>query len=442
MKRFLLEYLPAWLLLTVLGFIVLHAPLTVWLGTIFPEQNLFIKAWKEVLIALATVPVIIQLWRSKKWRSFVGQPVVMLALVYIVLHIFMLGIYPQPLNNTVAGLMIDLRYVAYFLVVLGFLTLYPAYKKPMLRIGVAGAFIVVVFAVMQVFMPKYALEAIGYGDNTIQPYLTVDKNPDFIRHNSTLRGPNPLGAYAGMVLAGVAAYWLATRKKLDSWKKYLPLLVLGLSACVALWISYSRSAAIAAFVAILLVLAAKYGFRVSRRTWYIAAAVVVMAFGALYLARDTAFVHNVILHDNPTTGAEVTSNAAHAESFAFGMGRMLAQPLGAGIGSTGSASIIDSAEGLIIENQYLMIAHEVGWLGIIIFLMLFGALLRQLWIRRGDWLAAALFASGVGLAVIGILLPVWADDTVSLVWWGMAAVALIGGNHGQNTANKKAKRTT
>lgn len=424
MKRFLLEYLPAWLLLVVLGFIVLHAPLTVWLGTVVPDYSLAIKAWKEVLIALASLLVALGLWRSGKWRAFIKQPLVMLSLGYAALHVFMLGIYPQPFDNTIAGLLINLRYVAYFTVVLGFLTLYPKYKGAFIRISIAGAVIVVGFAVLQMFMPKYALEAIGYGDSTIQPYLTVDKNPDFVRHNSTLRGPNPLGAYAGMVIAGVLAYWLAARKKLIGWKSYLPLIVLFVAASVALWTSYSRSAAIGALVAAILVFAAKYGFTMSRRTWHIAAAVVVMAFGALYLARDTAFMHNVILHDNPTTGAEVTSNAAHVDSFVEGMERMAVQPLGAGIGSTGSASIINNSEGLIIENQYFMIAHEVGWLGIILFLMLFGALLRQLWIRRSDWLAAALFSSGVGLAVIGVLLPVWADDTVSLVWWGMAAVAL------------------
>jgi hypothetical protein len=36
-------------------------------------------------------------------------------------------------------------------------------------------------------------------------------------------------------------------------------------------------------------------------------------------------------------------------------------------------------------------------------------------------------ASGIGLALIGLLLPVWVDDTVSIVWWGLAAIATGGG---------------
>jgi hypothetical protein len=48
----------------------------------------------------------------------------------------------------------------------------------------------------------------------------------------------------------------------------------------------------------------------------------------------------------------------------------------------------------------------------------------RLWQRRTDWLALGLFSSGIGLALIGLLLPVWVDDTVSIVWWGLAAVAI------------------
>jgi hypothetical protein len=97
--------------------------------------------------------------------------------------------------------------------------------------------------------------------------------------------------------------------------------------------------------------------------------------------------------------------------------------MGAGIGSTGSASLLGT-EPVIIENQYLMIAHEVGWLGVVLFAVLYGYMVGRLWQQRRDWLALGIWASGVGLAAIGLLLPVWADDTVSIVWWGLAAISL------------------
>jgi len=80
--------------------------------------------------------------------------------------------------------------------------LFPEKKDLFLRVGIIGALIVAVFAILQVFvLPKDFLIYLGYGENTIQPYLTVDQNQDFIRINSTLRGPNPLGAYAVIVLS-------------------------------------------------------------------------------------------------------------------------------------------------------------------------------------------------------------------------------------------------
>jgi hypothetical protein len=59
-------------------------------------------------------------------------------------------------------------------------------------------------------------------------------------------------------------------------------------------------------------------------------------------------------------------------------------------------------------------------------------ILARLWGLRKDWLALGVFASGIGLAIVGIFLPVWTDDTVSIIWWGLAAIALFPNNKGYN----------
>ena len=89
-----------------------------------------------------------------------------------------------------------------------------------------------------------------------------------------------------------------------------------------------------------------------------------------------------------------------------------------------------------------MIAHESGWIGLILYLWIFIIFLVRSWHRRRDWLEETVFASGIGLALIGLLLPVWADDTVAIIWWGLAAIALAKGELYERTTNKKAKRTT
>ena len=47
----------------------------------------------------------------------------------------------------------------------------------------------------------------------------------------------------------------------------------------------------------------------------------------------------------------------------------------------------------------------------------------------------------MGLAFVGLLLPVWVDDTVSILWWGLAAIAIVGVGkgtvYGKRASHKK-----
>ena len=414
------------LLLVVFGGIVLHAPFMVSLGTVLPEAELGIKAWKEVLLAVATGLFLVIYMREKRPEMF-KSPLSLLIGAYFALHLLMVPVFFTGVESTVAGLLIDLRFLVFFVLVYGALRLYPQTKTLFLRTFFAGAAVVAGFAVLQVtVLPDDVLSHIGYGASTISPYLTIDQNTDYVRINSTLRGPNPLGAYAAIVIAISLAYWLKARRSMGSWRQ-VGLGVLVVASTVALWASYSRSAAVAAIVAVGLVIVVSLGKRYGK---YVAAAMVAVALlgtTGLIAFRDSSFVSHVVLHANPQDESATNSNEGHAESLADGAERMINQPFGAGVGSTGSASLQTDTP-LIIENQYLMVAHEVGWLGALTFIAIFGLLLRELWQRRGYWLALGVGASGIGMAIIGVLLPVWVDDTVSIVWWGLAAIALAVGS--------------
>ncbi len=329
----------------------------------------------------------------------------------------------QGPSASFAGLAIDLRFVLYFALVYIAMTLYPRYRKMFIKIGIGGALVVLVFALLQVFiLPNDVLKYLGYNVNTISPYLTIDKNQAFIRINSTLRGPNPLGAYAGIVLTLLTA-WTA-KKKVD--KKRWPLtvfVILLVGAVVTLWASYSRSAQTGTAIAIAIVLAVTFWHKLSTKMWLIIGILFVIAAGGLFMARNTSFISNVVLHENPNGGSSVNSNEGHISSINDSFSQLLKQPLGAGLGSTGSASLLGkNAE--IIENQYLLVAHEAGWLGLALFVSIFAAVMTRLWKLRKDWLALGVFAIGIGLAVVGLFLPVWTDDTVSIIWWGLAAVVV------------------
>lgn len=427
MKLAWLTSVYAVILLIIFGGIVVHAPLTVWLGTVFPDYSPLIKSWKEILMIPAALLAGVLVTRQGLWRELSRDWLFRLIVAYALLHIVLAIILPQDTLAQLAGFAIDLRYMLFFGLVYVLIRLAPQWRKQIVYVGAIGAVVVVGFATLQLFLPKDTLSYIGYSKQTIAPYLTVDENPDFIRYSSTLRGPNPLGAYAGIVLGMITA--LLVRRKLPLQRKKVLWATGAITACslVAVWINYSRSALVAAIVTVLIVLGVTMLRRMSRRAWLAVGVVFVILAGSLAVAWESNFVSNVILHENPTTGAEVSSNDGHVESLIFGVGRLVAQPLGAGIGSTGSASLYDDDEGgVIIENQYLYIAHETGWLGLALFVAIFGLIMVRLWRARDDWLALGAFASGVGMALIGLLLPVWADDTVAIVWWALAATALGG----------------
>lgn len=418
----LIDRLFIGLLLVVFGGIVLHAPLTVFLGTVAPDYELFIKSWKEVLLGVAAVLAIAVLTRRHQW-GLLRRKLFYVIAGFAALNLLLIPLYFTTLEATLAGLLINLRYFLFFVLVYVAVALYPGLRRAFLYVFFAGAAVVIGFGLLQItVLPHDILTYLGYGRDTIAPYLTVDQNMDYIRINSTLRGPNPLGAYAVIVLAMVAAVLAKGWGFIRNWERWV-LGVLGMGSGVILWVSYSRSALLAAGVALGVLALVVYGRKLRPALWAGLLGLAVLAGVTVFALRDTPFISQVVLHEDPLEGNAVNSNDGHAESLVDGTERLLRQPLGAGIGSTGSASLY-SDQPVIIENQYLFVAHETGWIGLGLFVAISGGALVLAWRRRDDWLALAVFSSGIGLMVIGLVLPVWVDDTVSIIWWGLAAVAL------------------
>lgn len=421
-KISILDALFVGILLVIFGGVVLHAPITVGLSSLMPEYELFIKSWKEVLLGVALLLSVVLLTVHKRW-AIINNRIVYLIAAFGVLNLLLIPLFYNNFESTVAGLFINLRLFLFFVLVYVAIKLYPRAYRLFLITFLTGALVVTVFAILQVtVLPHDILKYLGYNDSTIAPYLTVDQNINYVRINSTLRGPNPLGIYAVITLVAVLVAWLRGPRNMTN-KEQVVAGIIAAGSVIALWASYSRSAALAALVAVGIVVAITYGRRISKAAWVIFAVVALTLTGSLVALRDTQFVSQVILHEDPAEGNDVNSNDGHADSLIEGTNRMIKQPLGAGVGSTGSASLYGD-EPIIIENQYLFIAHENGWVGLGLFLAISYFVLTGLWKRRAQWLALTLFASGVGIAIAALFLPVWVDDTVAIIWWGLAAIAL------------------
>lgn len=425
-----IEKLYVGLLVFIFGAIILHAPISVYLGTIFPDSVLFIKSWKEILILIAGLLAIYLLYKKQRF-DILKSPILILSAIYALIHLTCISL-STSYDSVLAGLAIDLRYILFFDLVYIASMLYPLIRPIFIKIGLIGAVIALGFGLLQVFiLPKDVLKHIGYNETTIASYLTVDQNENYIRINSTLRGPNPLGAYAMTVLSLILAlvvtrFRLITKNK----KQTVGIAVLAFAGLVTLWASYSRSALLAMVLSVFILLAVLVTKRkIPKRLMVAIGLISVLLVASLFMFKDSDFVSNVLLHENPAEVNQINSNEGHVESLIDGWNRFITQPFGGGIGSTGSASLF-TPKPLIIENQYLFIAHEVGWLGLGLFAAIYALLLTNFWRLRADWLALGLLASGVGLFVIGLLLPVWVDDTISIIWWGLAAVVFANSKKG------------
>lgn len=436
-------------LLVIFAGIVVHAPLTVWLGTVFPDASLLIKAWKEILMLLLVPITGYLLFVYGKLTSFLRDPLVLLIVLFAAIHFWSAALFYQGTTATFAGFAIDLRFLLFLTLVYAAVQLQPTWRRGLLISVGVGAFVVTVFGALQLILPIDVLANIGYSRDTIAPYLTVDKNYDFIRINSTLRGPNPLGAYVGIIFGLLTAVLVKGKLALRDRRVLSGVIILAVCGAITLWTSYSRSALVAAIAIVGVVVFATLLRKVSPRTWIASVAIVFALAGGLFVSRESDFVSHVILHEDPDGGSPTKSNDEHVSSLEYGAGQMIREPFGAGVGSTGSASLLGD-DGQIVENQYFFVSHETGWAGLATFLGIFGLVMWRLWQRRADWLALGVFASGVGMALIGILLPVWADDTVAIIWWGLAGIALAGqiaahkkerGGNGRRSTKQKATRT-
>lgn len=407
-----------------------HAPMTVLVSTHFEAVSLIAKSWKEIVLLLVFGLLVWQISLQKLWPLIARDRLVQLVAAYAAIHLlFVVGLYFSSTKSLLAGLEIDLRGALVFCeTYVAIRYLWPSMRGPLLRAIALASVVIVGFAVGQLFLPRDFLAHFGYSEQTIRPFLTVDKAPGLTRENSTLRGPNPLGAYAASLLLFLAAWWYVRKATLDTRAKQLSFYGLGIASVIALVVSYSRSAWLGFLCALVAAIVFTLRTRAHRGTWIAMAIVVCASIGGLFALRSDPTVSTIFFHNNPN-GSSVKSDDQHAASLAEGAKTVLTHPLGLGIGSAGSASLL-SNKPTIVENQYLFVAYEAGWLGLVCFVAVFGMILYRAYCHRQEYLVLGVLLSGICLGIIGLMLPVFTDDVIMIMWWGIAGIALAGVSSG------------
>ncbi|HUA13541.1 MAG TPA: O-antigen ligase family protein [Candidatus Sulfotelmatobacter sp.] len=396
--------------------------LTVWASSLVGHYTA-VRLWDDVVLLLVILGSVYLLFTDKKIRfNTLSRRLVWVILGYIFLSLA-LGLV-SFLDKDVTGkavlygLLINLRYLAFFLVTWCVALRISRLRRHWPTFVLWPAVVVVAFGLLQIFvLPHDFLRHFGYGPNTIPVIETVNSNAKYVRIPSTLRGANPLGAYLIIPISILAVFLVRPKKTL----KHIALFV---GAVITLFYTYSRSALFGAFVSVVIVV---FTAKLSEKTLKLSAVVVcilVIAGGIFYsLDKNNAGVQNLVLHTQKNSVVKTTSDQNHESNLKIGVKQLIREPLGRGPGTAGPASVYNN-NARIAENYYVQIGQEVGWLGLVLFLLINVGVGYLLWLRRDDPLALALFASLIGISIVNMFSHAWADDTLAYTWWGLAGIAM------------------
>jgi len=414
------------LIVIIILLVPFQAFITVWPASNFGHYTVF-RLWDEVALAIAGILALGLLWQHPGvWNRLKKLQIVWLIVAYIALEL-LTGLIAFARHNVNAkalgyGLIVNLRFLTFFVVCLVAATCSPWLKKHWRQLLFIPAIVVIVFGLLQHFvLPNDFLRHFGYSLQTILPYETINHNVTYIRIMSTLRGANPLGTYLVIVVAASLAEFLRQGKR----NSRLAYGLLFVGSLVTLFYSYSRSAWIGAALAVIIILAVMIKSQKLKLTlaFGLAGLIIIVVMLGVVLKNNPHF-ENILTHTQQNSAIKTTSDQGHTSALKAGLKDVLYQPLGLGPGTAGPASAYNNHPARIAENYFVQVAQEVGWLGLIIFLLINWLVAKALWANRTDKLSLILLASLVGITFINLLSSAWTDDTLSYVWWGLAGTAL------------------
>jgi len=339
----------------------------------------------------------------------------------MLVYAFVSEVSPSAVIN---GLIINLRYAGLFYV--GYILVRDNKLDSTLikKLIFIPASIVIAFGFLQyTVLPSDILRHVGYGPDTIKPVQFIDNNQNDIRILSTLRGPNPLGAYVMSVMALLFS-WLLPKKRVVSLRELIASGVLLAMGMVVLFGSGSRSAWVGGFVALSYII-----LRRMKRNMLIAFVIVGLIFGAVgwtvvVANKESTFVQKHILHTDPLEGSTIDSDDDRLTTIHSSVEDVVDEPLGIGVGAVGPASFRDDNP-VIVENYYLQIAREIGVLGLLGYLaVLFIITWRLVW--KTSPVEIGITGVWIGFLVVNLFLPASTDETSTGIVWILAGLGIGG----------------
>lgn len=411
--------------------------------------------WKEILIAALFVIGTLELWFIERktilqilrgdahWAWGIGRE------QGAILLLLLLSLALLPGGTDLTTYVYGFKYV--FVPLIFFLLLRClTWEENFLERKIFPALLVVggiisLYGILSFFLPSSFFSALGYSDahslyipgGPLSAFQKISGTA-IRRVQSTFAGPNQLGLWL-LVPWSIAL----SAVRLDR-RRIMALLVL---LAVALFLTFSRSAWIAAFI-IALVACVRH-MRGSLRVATLSSLVGVTLLGVIFLTASY-----------PSLLSRSISNKHHLERTREGITEMFRISLGHGLGTAGPASnklsdpCVYFEEGADIswaagrqdlclfvggvqmqpvdrvcncpvlpENWYVQIGYELGLLGFLFFLGLTLYLLHALRDRR----SLSVFLMFLGVSLAALFLHAWEDAAVAYTVWGLTGIALTAG---------------
>ncbi len=243
-------------------------------------------------------------------------------------------------------------------------------------------------------------------------------NRSFVRAGGFFTDQIELGFFSVLPFA-LGTQWLVGSKFRIS--RLIPPVAAAATALLAL----TRSAILACAVALALTVLLGFTRRAKSRLPALAI-VLVGTFAVIPLAGQSTVAARFTSIFSSSSSAD--DNQSHIQRTWAGFNDVVAHPAGRGLGANpGSGVRFHTTNALISENSYLQVGTELGVAGMVLFILMYLALLRELWRRArdpgpGGELPAAMFAAAGGLLVGSFFIHVWTSFPVALAFWGLSGV--------------------
>jgi hypothetical protein len=285
-------------------------------------------------------------------------------------------------------------------------------------IFISSSFIAIIFGLLQIsFLPPEFMKIFGYSSNLdeyvktgfLPTYSSLDPSlPNTYRIQSAFPGSIQFSSYIVFVIAISSALIFSIKNN----KRYCYLLLTILSL-FALYATHTRSAWIASGISLLILFTLIIK---NKKVLLISALGFLLAlFLSLFILVNNHDIQTVLLHGEFREGQLFGSTQAHFDSLLDSSELFIKNPIGNGLGYAGPASKI-SNNVIVTENGYLQIGLELGFLGLIIFLLIilgFLATLKDIFHNNKDifqkYLSVGLLCALLGIAINNIFLHTFAD---------------------------------